>query len=445
MIKTIKKKNLIIYSIWLFLTVAVRTLYYLFDYTGVKDSYGFYDSAMIRLEEGEYLLSSGLGFAYNNALVKYLKIAGNNIDVIFSWQLILEIVAISLIFWGARNIWGSMASIAMSCVLSFSPFTIISDKICSPDQYFLFYFSILFYCLGLFYKYTKNHSWLRSTKDELIIVAMGIYTGMLCIWNYMGFLALVLMIYIVIINNKLNVDKKQIMILTGEEYDEKDQIMNGFIQTIMIIFGILIGGFFTLLKYTGYTGYTIVGQFYWWKNQFKKLPFKAMDIDSNYAFTILLSVAVAIIVDMVMMLRNDKKELKRLEELEVLRKQNITGMENAFVEREKVLGVDYFITEDGRKVDYLENPLEGPKKHVPKTLKFDLDEIVKANEEAVIHTVARYDKWSEAMEAKAIGIEKIVKLKANDKVTEYDKIDISSNIKVDDFDLSTNMNDDFDI
>ena len=36
---------------------------------------------------------------------------------------------------------------------------------------------------------------------------------------------------------------------------------------------------------------------------------------------------------------------------------------------------DYFITEDGRRIKYIENPLPGPKKHVKREMDFDLKEV----------------------------------------------------------------------
>lgn len=36
---------------------------------------------------------------------------------------------------------------------------------------------------------------------------------------------------------------------------------------------------------------------------------------------------------------------------------------------------EFFVTEDGRKVHYLENPLPEPKKHEAKNMDFDVDEV----------------------------------------------------------------------
>lgn len=40
---------------------------------------------------------------------------------------------------------------------------------------------------------------------------------------------------------------------------------------------------------------------------------------------------------------------------------------------EKTEGIDYFITSDGRKVDYLENPLDIPKRKEKKKIDFDIE------------------------------------------------------------------------
>lgn len=46
---------------------------------------------------------------------------------------------------------------------------------------------------------------------------------------------------------------------------------------------------------------------------------------------------------------------------------------DVFENKEKVAGVDYFVTEDGRKVDYLKNPLPLPRKHIGKSMNFAID------------------------------------------------------------------------
>lgn len=55
-------------------------------------------------------------------------------------------------------------------------------------------------------------------------------------------------------------------------------------------------------------------------------------------------------------------------------------------ERNKGESEDYFLTSDGRKVHYLENPLPEPKKHEARNMSFDVDEVfgVKKNYDSLL-------------------------------------------------------------
>ena len=466
----VKRRDRIIYYIWLFLTVAVRLLYYLLDYKGVKDSFGFYDSGMIRLEEGEKVLSSGMGFAYTNAVSKILGLFGNDIHVIFVWQLVLETIALSLIFWGCRIIWSMPSTIAMMAVMTFSPINVESVRVCSPEQYFLFHFSIIFFVMALFYRHTRLHGWFKSSLGQIILLLMGFYSGVLLAWNYMGFFALVIMIYIAFNNYRINDDKNRILIMTEKELEEKDQMMNGFGQVFLVLVGTVLGLFVTLMKYTGYTGYTIVEQFVWWYNLLKKLPGRTMDFASDFAVNFLLAFVLCLIVNIFYLFREEKLEVKHQAELEAIRLLELAGEDNAFTTKKRVLGVDYFVTEDGREVDYLQNPLPiPPKKHDRVSPKFNVEAIAKENAEAIMNSENLVERVSDGMAKAAIGIENVVKLKSNDKVEPFEReaassagtdenskkstgkesfepiIDILNLDKKDDFDIDIAPGDDFDI
>ncbi|MCR4991091.1 MAG: glycosyltransferase family 39 protein [Lachnospiraceae bacterium] len=451
-----KKRDRIIFFIWLFCAFAARILYFLFDYVGVQNTYGLYDSAILRLEEGEKVLSSGLCFAYVNAAARMLRVFGNGIMTIFVWQLICELVALSLLFWGAKLLWSSYAALSMVAVLSVSPAVLASVRNCSPEQYFMFHFSIVFYFLALFYRYSRLHGWFKSSVEEIIVLSMGIYSGMLIAWNYMGFFEVIIMIYVVINNYRINDDKNRILIMTEKELEEKDQMMNGFGQIFLVLIGAVIGMFFTLLKYTGYTGYTIVGQFKWWWGKLSFLPYRTMDFETGYAITFLVSLIVCLWVNILNSFIEERKEIKRQELLEEERQKDLAGEDNAFTHRDRVLGVDYFITEDGREVDYLENPLPIPKKkHDREPKKFDIDKIAAENRIAMIFGGNITGELSENMKKAGVGIENVVKLKPNDRVEAFERemvkdIVVTTDDKKETFDpiidvLSLDAKDDFDI
>ena len=106
-----------------------------------------------------------------------------------------------------------------------------------------------------------------------------------------------------------------------------------------------------------------------------------------------------------------KKELERQAQLEEERLKDLAGEDNAFTQK-RILGKDYFITEDGREVDYLQNPLPiPPKKHDRVSPKFDIEQIAKENASAIINGDKIVERLSDGMVKAGMGIENIVKLK----------------------------------
>ena len=410
------KVKISIILIWTFAVCAIRILYYLFDYRGILDTYGYLDGALIGIEEGDHITTSGLSLAYTGALIRFLKLFNYSNRFIFGWQLFMETVALVLIFCGSIQFYDFKTAIYTTSLIAVSPTLIETVRICSPEEYFLFFFSIIYLILGIFSMFTRSHQWTRRTRNELLVLGMGIYIGMLIAWNYLGFLALIMFLIIVIRNFRLFKDKSWLQNLSEKGLSEEKQIMSVGGQTIIILLGSFIGYFFCMLKYTGYTGYGIVDQFKWWVDKFKTFPQRTMDFDTNIAFWFVCSILFGLVLNELFKLKRKTEENKQLE-LEEKNRAIIIAQEHAFVNRnlgEKKQGEtdEFFITEDGRKVRYLENPMQGPKKKNRGDNRFDLNALAVENEKAIINinpdNIVIVE--SEGMQKAKIGIEKVVKI-----------------------------------
>ena len=137
------KKTPLIILIWCALTTGIRILYYWFTYTPMQDTFGYFDSALLRIETGERLLSSGLGFAFTNALGHLSKIFGTDIAWVFYFQLILEIFALLFLFLGTMNFWSMKAALLSCSLLSVSPVLLEQLRVCSPEEFFLFCYVVI--------------------------------------------------------------------------------------------------------------------------------------------------------------------------------------------------------------------------------------------------------------------------------------------------------------
>lgn len=423
------KKRPLIILIWWALTVGIRILYYWFTYSPIQDTFGFFDSAIIRLEEGEHLLSSGLGFAFTNVLADLAGIFGTDIGWVFYFQLILEIFALLFLFLGTMNFWGMRAALLSCSLLSISPVLLEQLRVCSPEEFYLFFFSGIFLIMSLFSSYTRHHQWTKSTKNEFIVLLMGAYIGILCAWNYLGVMLLLIMLLIVIRNYRILHDKSKLQGLVERGViDEEKHIMTVFSQNFILLVGLAAGLFLTLLRYTGFSGLTLAQQFNWWLYLFSFLPAKTMDFDTWIAVYLVVSILLGILLAVFYNIRAKRRENAMLEAEEMVRPA-VLASEQAFVHRD--ISVDtsdyvkddgaitqvsdddsvlkpfrypdgikpnvtnnennenndkeFFVAPDGRKVAYLENPLPVPKKHVPRgDMRFDLDEISISNKDIIV-------------------------------------------------------------
>lgn len=380
-----RKVRAVIITSWLFVMTIARVLFYLFSYNGIITDNGYYSSLLLRDELREYTFSSGLSFGYVNFMYKLVHNLNFNMTYIFVIQLVLEILALLFLVLGAIRFWNFNVAMVVCTIFGAFPALFECIRICSPEEFFLFFFSLEFFVLSVFRKYTRAHNFTRSTINEVAVLLVGILSGVIICWNYMGILLIVLMLIIMVWNYRILNDKGRLQyMIEGEELEEEDQIMSVFEQLSLLGVGLFLGMTFTLLKYTGYSGLYLIDQYKWYFNLYKSLPQKTMDLENSVAVLLIAFVLLGELFMRLFIIKKRKKENERLAQ----GIENFWGFEteNAFVDRglrAKGEASEYFITEDGRKVHYLENPLPGPKKKEQKDLRFDLDELLKKSEKLV--------------------------------------------------------------
>ena len=164
-----------------------------------------------------------------------------------------------------RAVWclcGRLAALLSATVLAAIPSVLIATTNVEPFNFYLFHFSVLFLMIGYFYTLSREEGWRRSSICELYLMLMGFYLGVVCIWNYAGFLLLILFAGVLV---KTHLSTKELIWRQDQDLlEEKDQIMSTFSQAFSVILGTLLGMFATLMKYTGISGEVISGQIRWW-------------------------------------------------------------------------------------------------------------------------------------------------------------------------------------
>lgn len=373
-----KKRKRLSVVIFTLAAVSIRILYFFLKKGTITDTYEYFAHAMIELEKKEPLLTSGLAYAYTENLSDLLGFVGNRIEPVAVYQMVLQIFWLIVFFLGMQFLCGTMGGLVAGGILAVSPWVLGTLHIVGPENYFMLAFSLWLLALGYFYKRTKIHGWYRSNGCELYLMFAGFFLGVICTWNYVGWLLVLLTAYVLTLNHR-NLEDRLWEQKQKEELDEKYQLMPVYSQAFILVLGLLIGMYATLMKYTGITGIPVGEQFIWWLEQYKALPGRCQDLSVSFALWTVLAVLMGIVVEYIEKFVRKKKLIQEMYDEE----EKLTEESDSEIDKPKdeasveangtALEDNYIVTEDGRTIKLLDNPLPVPKKHVKKEMEFKID------------------------------------------------------------------------
>lgn len=369
MTEAIKKKTLFLVSFVIFAGLRIT---YRFLEAGMKDTYGYFERAMIQAKEQRIpLTDSGVAYAYTGALSGLFRFVGNRIDAVWGYQIFLQGAAIGLLVLGCYLLFGKAAANLCMAVSVVFPYLIMSPVMISPENYFMFFFSLLFFMIGIFYAITAKSGWYRNNRGEIFLILIGFLSGMLCIWHGFGLVIPVIAFWAVFANKEKVKEQKKLQqnvwemekLLKGEAYfhDEKEEVMGSSTQLVILSAGMFLGGFCTLMKYTGVTGAYIREQFGWWTS---RLVFAENGLWQEMNPLICIYLGGVILMSGLFGFFAKKKKKKAVAVTE--RRE---GAETA----EEIKPADLPATDEEKKVVYLDNPLPVPKRHEKRTMDFALE------------------------------------------------------------------------
>lgn len=352
--------------LWGLAVAGSRILYFFLRKQEAVDTYEYFVNAMIRMEESDITLNSGLAYAYTGNLSGLLRFTGNRIEAVCVYQMVLQILWIILLFVGISLVFGKLAGIVSASILAVLPMVLKSILIVSPENFYMLNFSFILIILGIFLNRTGNEGWYRSNFCELYLMISGFYVGVISTWNYVGWCLAAVIVYILIQNYfalRVGIWEQK----HSEEREVREQLMGAGSQAFILIAGIAVGMYATLMKYTGLTGQTIVEQFKWWTHQFSSFPGRCQDVSMWLLPALVGAGLMGIFCRMLLVVFQRKEQMKEMQ----VKENQMEAIRAAGEEKQD----DYVITEDGRRIKLLDNPLPLPKKHIRKEIDFDLDEI----------------------------------------------------------------------
>ncbi len=433
-----KKKNWLFMLLWLFVAATSRIQYFVFGGQSVIDTYAYFSYAMMRAEKQAPVFNSGLSYAFTKHLSRLLLFTGNLIDAVGIYQLLIQILWIVFLLAGISMLFGRIAGFVSSGILIVSPWILKSVFSVSPENYFMLHFSMLLVVLGYFHVRSVKGEWHKSVWSRLYLKAAGFFVGMLCIWNYLGWIFPLMMVYVlichsIVLKDRIKQQRQQ------NELKEKKRIMGAGSQLFHLLIGWIVGIYATLMKYTGLTGNTLKEQLDWWFSQFKDFPGRCQDVSTIFSIWLTGAVLAGVLCQLLYHIVRPKKaedladeqkteamrDVKEVQEAENVRDakeiqetknvQDVKMMQEieTVQDAEATMGIEFMqvaeevqnvesgqqsengsktqaeqnpdteiyqkpeqkVAKEGRKVQFLENPLPVPKKHVRKDIGFDIEEV----------------------------------------------------------------------
>lgn len=347
----------------------------------VTDDFHYYQASIVQEEKQEPVITSGVVYAYTQNLSDIFERTGNRIDVVAVYHIILQAVSVLFLFLGCHYLFGGAAAFLEILLFSASPYMISVIFKVSPESYYLFGWSLVFLLICILFKRTKERGWYRSNFDELFLMITGFLLGVVCIWHYTGFLLVGLLIYTTVRNASGLQEKRDAWkeayaianLLEQGEFDEDEnvEIMPVVLQALIIAAGMFVGEYCTLMKYTGVTGNFIKGQTIWWLKQlFYVEDGRWQDMAWWFPLWLLLSIVLGAVLQAFTRFVYNRIKDREIRKMEMQESKNKTEVKEEIKAPAKEKEEE---KKEEKKVNYIENPLPLPKKHVSRTLDFKTD------------------------------------------------------------------------
>ena len=151
-----KKTQMLLSILWCLAIVGSRILYFFLGEQIATDTYEYFAHAMIQTGQSEIAFGYGPDSVYIEILSLLLRFSGNRIEAAAIFQMILQILWLLLIFISISMILGKLAGVMLSAILAALPRTLESIFVISPENFYLFVFSLILFFLAVIVDFIKK-------------------------------------------------------------------------------------------------------------------------------------------------------------------------------------------------------------------------------------------------------------------------------------------------
>ncbi len=352
--------------------IVSRILYFFSGGWEFSDICGYFAGAVIQAGGNEPEYSSGLSCIYTETLSDVFLFLGNRVEAAGLCNMFFQAVWLVCISAGIGMFAGRFAGIATGGILTLSPQVAETMFQILPQNYYMLHFSVVLVILGSFYRHMMKAGWCVNICDNLYLLLTGIYLGVVCIWNSVG-LFLILPLAYVLLKGFRETQRKE---------REQAKPSGTGLMAVFVLMGIAAGGLTAWFNEMEVTGDMSAEPLRYLALFYKDFPDISRDIGKELLLWLLGSIGAGVICEMAAVHIRSKRERQMPggEEENMWKgpgkqaKEQSSPAPQSLPDREEKTD-NYIITEDGRRIKLLDNPLPVPKRHVPRAMHFDIEDV----------------------------------------------------------------------
>lgn len=177
--------------------VLLRIYWYVHRFSGCYGTMQFYEMAKIKEGGSIPLISHGASYLYTGMLSGIFSFFGNKQGAGICVQIVLQLLAILFFYFAVRNLVGKREAVITLAVLAFFPAMLNYSFTLMPENLYFFLFAGMLFLISLYKKYEEKKE--RKTLTALfVLLFLGLGCGYLCYLDVVGVLLVPAVIFVIL-------------------------------------------------------------------------------------------------------------------------------------------------------------------------------------------------------------------------------------------------------
>ncbi len=176
--------------------ILIRVYWYMHRFSECLGTMQYYEMATIKEGTGIPFISHGASYLYTGMLSTLFSLLGNKQEAGIVMQLVLQLCGILFFYFAIRNMLGKMEAVIFVAVLAFFPAMIEYGFTLTPENLYFFLFAGMFLLISFFKKYEEKGK-RNIVAASTLLFFLGVGIGYVSYLDIIGILLLAAMVFVI--------------------------------------------------------------------------------------------------------------------------------------------------------------------------------------------------------------------------------------------------------